>query len=74
MAISLKDFCQRAAEQVQRATGFARVMVYRFNENDSGHVFAEAKRDGIESYLDLHYPASDIPAQARDLYRRNWLG
>src|SRR3954469_18475568 len=41
---SLKDFCQRAAEQVQRATGFSRVMVYRFNEDDSGHVFAEATR------------------------------
>jgi two-component system, chemotaxis family, sensor kinase Cph1 len=46
---SLKDFCQRAADQVQRATGFARVMVYRFNEDDSGHVFAEAKREDIES-------------------------
>jgi two-component system, chemotaxis family, sensor kinase Cph1 len=69
----LKDFCQRAAGQVQRATGFARVMIYRFNEDDSGHVFAEAVRNGIGSYLDLHFPASDIPAQARDLYRRNWL-
>jgi len=70
---SLKDFCQRAAEQVQRATGFARVMVYRFDEDDSGHVFAEARHGDIGTYLDLHFPASDIPVQARDLYRRNWL-
>jgi len=69
----LKDFCQRAAEQVQRATGFARVMVYRFDEDDSGHVFAEARHGDIGTYLDLHFPASDIPVQARDLYRRNWL-
>jgi len=72
-AAGLKDFCQRAAEEVQRATGFARVMVYRFNEDDSGHVFAEARKGEIGTYLDLHFPASDIPAQARDLYSRNWL-
>jgi light-regulated signal transduction histidine kinase (bacteriophytochrome) len=33
----------------------------------SGHVIAQARRDDLESYLDLHYPASDIPKQARDL-------
>lgn len=67
------DFCQRAAEQVREATGFDRVMVYRFRDDGTGHVIAEARRQEIGSYLDLHYPASDIPAQARELYRRNWL-
>jgi light-regulated signal transduction histidine kinase (bacteriophytochrome)/CheY-like chemotaxis protein len=28
---------------------------------------------GLESFLGLHYPASDIPRQARVLYQRNWL-
>ncbi|QQP89931.1 GAF domain-containing protein [Skermanella sp. TT6] len=72
-AATLRDFCRGAAEEVRRATGFARVMIYRFNQDGIGHVFAESRRDDIGSYLDLHYPASDIPAQARDLYRRNWL-
>lgn len=72
-AATLRDFCRGAAEEVRRVTGFARVMIYRFDQDGSGHVFAESRRDGIGSYLDLHYPASDIPAQARELYRRNWL-
>ena len=28
---------------------------------------------GIEPWLGLHYPASDIPAQARALFLKNWL-
>jgi light-regulated signal transduction histidine kinase (bacteriophytochrome)/CheY-like chemotaxis protein len=48
-------------------------MVYRFDEDGSGEVIAESARAGLESYLGLHYPASDIPQQARLLYERNWL-
>ena len=66
-------FCQRAAEYVRKFTGFDRVLVYRFDPDLSGHVMAEAKDDVLESYLDLHYPASDIPKQARDLLRRSKL-
>ncbi len=54
-------------------TGFDRVMVYRFDPDGSGEVIAEAARAGLEPYLGLHYPASDIPQQARVLYQRNWL-
>ena len=68
---SLKDYCQRAAEAVREFTGFDRVMVYRFLEDGSGQVFAEARRDDLESFLHLHYPASDIPQQARALYKLN---
>lgn len=67
------DFCQQAAEHVRRFIGFDRVMVYRFAEDDSGHVIAEARREDLESYLGLHYPASDIPKQARELFKRSHL-
>lgn len=67
------DFCQRAAEHVRRFTGFDRIMVYRFAEDDSGHVIAEARREELESYLGWHYPASDIPKQARELFKRSQL-
>ncbi len=67
------EFCQRAAEHVRRFTGFDRVMVYRFAEDDSGHVIAEARREDLESYLGWHYPASDIPKQARELFKRSQL-
>jgi light-regulated signal transduction histidine kinase (bacteriophytochrome) len=65
--------CQAAAEQVRGAVGFDRVMVYRFLTDGAGVVEAEARRPDIEPFLGLRYPASDIPAQARELYLRNWI-
>ncbi|MGN6549394.1 MAG: ATP-binding protein [Pararhizobium sp.] len=62
-----------AAAQVRRITGFDRVMVYRFDERWNGTVVAEDRNDALPSYLDLRFPASDIPAQARELYRLNRL-
>ena len=70
---SVEELCWAAAAQVKLLTGFDRVMVYRFHPDDSGEVIAEAKRPDLEPYLGLHYPASDIPAQARALYTRNML-
>ena len=65
------DLVSRAAQRVKRMTGFDRVMVYRFDDEWNGHVIADAREAGMESFYDLHYPASDIPAQARELYRSN---
>lgn len=70
-AESIEAFYREGARQVRALTGFDRVMVYRFDESGSGEVVAEAARSGIGSFLGLHYPASDIPAQARALYIRN---
>ena len=70
---SLAESFDRAAITMRTATGFDRAMVYRFLPDGSGVVVAEDARTGLESFLGLHYPASDIPKQARELYRRNWL-
>lgn len=70
---TLHGFCQAAAERVKRVTGYDRVMVYRFMDDGSGWVFAESREERLQPFLDLHYPASDIPKQARALYLRNWL-
>jgi len=56
---------------VKAFTGFDRVMIYRFAPDFHGEVIAEAIEEGMEQYLGLHYPASDIPSQARELYRKN---
>jgi light-regulated signal transduction histidine kinase (bacteriophytochrome)/CheY-like chemotaxis protein len=66
-------FYRVAAREMRALTGFDRVMIYRFDHDGSGEVIAETARAGLESYLGLHYPASDIPKQARVLYERNWL-
>lgn len=54
-------------------TGFDRVMLYRFENDGSGTAIAEAKSAQIDSFLGWHYPASDIPQQAKELYRLNLL-
>ena len=72
-AESVRDFCQVVADEVRAASGFDRVMAYRFHSDGSGSVEAEAKEPSLESYLGLRYPASDIPQQARALYLRNWI-
>lgn len=72
-ADGLQECARVAAAQVRSATGFARVMVYRFLEDDSGAVIAEDRADDVASFLGLHFPATDIPRQARELYRKNWL-
>lgn len=68
---TMEAFFREGARQARALTGFDRVMVYRFDESGSGEVVAEAARAGIGSFLGLHYPASDIPVQARALYLRN---
>ncbi len=57
-----------AVRQVRAFTGFDRVMAYRFREDDSGDVVAEAQRDDLAPFVGQRYPASDIPAQARRMY------
>jgi light-regulated signal transduction histidine kinase (bacteriophytochrome) len=69
----ISSFYREAARLLRAMTGFDRVMVYRFNPDESGEVVADATRPGVPSFLGLHYPASDIPKQARALYERNWL-
>jgi light-regulated signal transduction histidine kinase (bacteriophytochrome) len=70
---SVGESCAAAATALRSATGFDRAMVYRFLPDESGEVVAENARPDLESFLGLHYPASDIPRQARELYRKNWL-
>ncbi|KAA2236108.1 bifunctional diguanylate cyclase/phosphodiesterase [Salinarimonas soli] len=65
---SLGELCDRAAREIRALTGYDRVMVYRFNPEGHGQVVAEDRQADLESFLDLRYPATDIPAQARRLY------
>ncbi|WP_374408379.1 HWE histidine kinase domain-containing protein [Pelagerythrobacter sp.] len=69
----VEALCQRAAEQMKRLLGFDRVMVYKFHEDQSGEVIAEAREPELEAFQGLRYPKTDIPAQARALYLRNLL-
>jgi light-regulated signal transduction histidine kinase (bacteriophytochrome) len=73
MQTSLDAFHQDAARQVRSLTGFDRTMIYRFLRDGAGEVISEVVKPGQESFLGLLYPASDIPAQARALYLRQFV-
>lgn len=73
-ASSAEDCCGIAAREMRALTGFDRVVVYRFDGEDGpGEVIAEDVREAWEPWLGLWFPATDIPPQARRLYRENWI-
>ena len=72
-ARTLPELCEGAVREVRTLTGFDRVVVYRFDDGGDGQVVAEKRVDDIDSYLGMHFPATDIPAQARALYHDNWI-
>ncbi|WP_257454665.1 ATP-binding protein [Archangium lipolyticum] len=72
-ARDLRALCEEAVREVRRLTGFDRVIIYRFDADWNGQVLAEDRVEKADPYLGLHFPASDIPRQARELYTLNWL-
>lgn len=69
---SVQELADQLVKEIRAVLGFDRVMVYRFDEDWNGEVIAEDRRPDLNSFAGLHYPASDIPAQARRLYTINW--
>lgn len=70
---SVLEVCKVVTAEMKRLTGFGRCLVYRFDADGHGEVLTEVIDPGYESYQGHHFPASDIPAQARALYRLNHL-
>lgn len=68
---TVQGLCDRAATAFRSLTGFDRVMIYRFGDDGAGRVVAEARDPALHSYLNHHFPGSDVPQQARALYVRN---
>jgi PAS domain S-box-containing protein len=67
------ELCQAITSQVKDLTGFNRILLYQFDEEGYGTVLTEANDGVLPSYLDLRFPASDIPKQARELYISNTI-
>jgi PAS domain S-box-containing protein len=66
-----QDLCDALTEQIAELTQFDRVMLYSFNDEGHGTVLSEVNNGQLPTYLGLHFPASDIPRQARELYILN---
>ncbi|MBC7000732.1 ATP-binding protein [Cytophaga sp. FL35] len=70
---NLKDLCNSVAIAIKDITDYDRVMIYKFDKEYNGEVYAESKENHLEPFLGLHYPHTDIPRQARELYTKNLL-
>ncbi|RZB87184.1 Phytochrome A isoform G [Glycine soja] len=68
---NMERLCDTMVQEVFELTGYDRVMAYKFHEDDHGEVIAEITKPGLEPYLGLHYPATDIPQASRFLFRKN---
>ena len=70
---TLSELCDVIVKEIRKITGFDRVMVYRFDDDEAGVVISEAPKEGLDKFLGLRYPATDIPKQARKLYELNLI-
>jgi chemotaxis family two-component system sensor kinase Cph1 len=68
---SISALLSGAALEVKRLINYDRIMIYKFLDDGHGEVVAEEKEANLEPFFGLHYPASDIPKQARELYKLN---
>lgn len=68
---SMERLCDTMVQEVFELTGYDRVMTYKFHDDDHGEVISEITKPGLEPYLGLHYPATDIPQAARFLFMKN---
>ncbi|KAK7397063.1 hypothetical protein VNO78_18230 [Psophocarpus tetragonolobus] len=68
---NMGTLCDTMVQEVFELTGYDRVMAYKFHDDDHGEVIAEMTRPGLEPYLGLHYPATDIPQATRFLFMKN---
>lgn len=80
LAAAVQRFTQAASigvlgdsivQSVREITGYDRVMVYKFDPDGHGKIIAEARHARLDTLLGHHYPATDIPQRARELYLRN---
>jgi two-component system, chemotaxis family, sensor kinase Cph1 len=67
------DLCAAAAREFRQISGFNRILIYRFDADWNGEVLAEDSDGVLPSHAGQRFPATDIPTQARELYRLNRL-
>jgi hypothetical protein len=72
-AQSVQELLDTIVGVVKELSGFNRVMVYQFDQDYNGTVIAELMDPKVSQdvYRGLHFPATDIPPQARELYMIN---
>ncbi|MTJ06670.1 GAF domain-containing protein [Anabaena sp. UHCC 0204] len=68
-SLELEDIITATTAEVRSLLGTDRVMIYRFNGDQSGQVIAESIYENrLPSLLGLNFPADDIPLHAREMF------
>jgi two-component system, chemotaxis family, sensor kinase Cph1 len=73
-ATDIGELRRTTASGIRELTGFDQVMIYHFHPDGHGEVVADDHVAGMTSYLGSHFPASDIPVQARRIYLHRGSG
>nr|WP_314498474.1 ATP-binding protein [uncultured Chryseobacterium sp.] len=69
---NLETILNNVVIQIKSIINYDRIMVYQFHNDGHGEVVAEERNTDLDTWLGLHYPATDIPEQARNLYKKNF--
>lgn len=74
-ATGMDDLLRSLAGIMKELTSYHRVMIFQFDASYNGKVVTEIMDAGLtkDTYYGLQFPASDIPPQARELYKVNKL-
>jgi PAS domain S-box-containing protein len=70
-AASIGVLADAVVQVYRELIGYDRVMVYKFDADGHGKIIAEARDPRLPTLLGHHYPSTDIPQRARQLYLRN---
>nr|AAX81328.1 neochrome [Mougeotia scalaris] len=67
---SVQEICDTVTREVRELLQYDRVIVYKFHPDQHGEVFAESAKEGLDPYVGLHYPSTDLPQAIRVLLLR----
>lgn len=70
---SMEEYANITCEKIRSITEYDRVILYKFKNDFSGVVIGESKKNEMDSYIGLHFPATDVPAAVRAMYIRQPL-
>lgn len=73
-AATCSELVELAVQGLRSIAGYDRVVAYRFGKDGHGEVVAEARTKRVKPFLGQHYPAADLPTQARQQYMRQRVG
>ncbi len=70
---TFSELVNTICNKVISITDSDRVVIYQFDKDKSGIVIAEALKEGMDAYLGLRFPATDMPRHVRDMYLKNYI-